>query len=282
MPCYTFIMDFYHLVLYFFVFILGVSVGSFVNVLIFRLRSGSRIGGRSKCMSCAKVLKPRMLVPLFSFLFQGGRCAYCKTRLSYQYPLVEFILGVLFVVIMAIHHFDPLQSSGVDIFFTIIDVLVWTTLLAITVYDLRHKIIPDMFSFFFALLAGVALLMKWKLGLLPHYYIPFLDSVPWWIDLVAGPVLALPFAALWFFSGGRAMGLGDAKLMWGMGWFLGFPLGLSAIILSFWVAFIPSLILLFLSKRRITMKTEIPFAPYLVIGTFLVYAFGINILNWVF
>jgi len=275
-------MDFYHIVLLVFAFVFGVSIGSFVNVLIFRLRSGAKISGRSKCMSCGKTLKPRMLVPLLSFVFQGGRCVYCHARFSYQYPLVELTLGLLYVVVFLAHHFDPLQATGTEIFFTIVDALIWTLLLAITVYDLRHKIIPDTFSFLLALLAGIAVLVKWKLGILPHYYIPFMDSVPWWIDFAAGPLLAFPFAFLWFFSGGRAMGLGDAKLMWGMGWFLGFPYGVSAIILSFWVAFIPSLYLLFLSRKRFTMKTEIPFAPFLVIGTFLVYALKINILTWVF
>lgn len=273
-------MDFYHIVLIVFALILGVAVGSFVNVLVFRLRSGAHIGGRSKCMSCAKTLMPRMLVPLFSFIYQRGRCVYCKTRLSYQYPLVELALGLLYVAILLVHQFDPLKTTLLQSFFVIADVIIWTTLLAITAYDLRHKIIPDTFSLLFAVVAGSVLLLKWNMGLLPEYYIPFVNSVPWWIDLAAGPLLALPFALLWFFSGGRAMGLGDAKLAWGMGWFLGFPYAVSAVILSFWVAFIPSLFLLFLSKRNLTMKSEIPFAPFLVIGTFLVYAFHINILTW--
>lgn len=275
-------MDGYHIAVLALAFILGISIGSFLNVLIFRLRSGSRIDGRSKCMSCGKTLTARMLVPLFSFLYQRGRCAYCGTRLSLQYPLVEVLLGVAYVIIIVVHHFDPLQTTSREIFFVFGDMIVWTTLLAITIYDLRHKIIPDSFSFFLALSAGILLVAKWQFGSLPIAPEQLWGEFPVWIDLLAGPMLALPFALLWFFSGGRAMGLGDAKLAWGIGWFLGLALGTSAIVLSFWVAFIPSFVLLLLRTRHFTMKSEIPFAPFLVIGTLLTYVYGFNILALTF
>lgn len=275
-------MDVYHFVLLSFAFVLGVSIGSFVNVLVFRLRSGSRITGRSKCMSCGKTLTPRMLIPLFSFLFQRGRCAFCGSHIVFQYPLVEIILGILYVTIMLVRGFDPLQASPNEIFFVLGDAVIWTTLLAITIYDLRHKIIPDSFSLFLAATAGVLVLMKWKLGVLPTSYVPFWDTIPTWIDLFAGPILATPFALVWFFSGGRAMGLGDAKIAWGIGWFLGFSYGVSSVILAFWVAFFPSLALLLLRSKHFTIKSEIPFAPFFVAGAFLAYAFGINILTWTF
>lgn len=275
-------MDGYHLVLLAFAFVLGVSIGSFVNVLIFRLRSGSRLGGRSKCMSCGRTLTPWMLIPLFSFCYQRGKCAYCGARIALQYPLVEIILGMLYVVIVLVHGYDPLQSSASQTFFVLGDMVIWTALLAITVYDLRHKIIPDSFSLFLAVTAGILLLVKWRLGVLPTVSLPFWETMPSWIDLPAGPLVAAPFALLWFFSGGRAMGLGDAKLAWGIAWFLGFAEGISSVVLAFWVAFFPSLMLLLLRSKHFTMKSEIPFAPFLVAGAFLAYAFQINILNWTF
>jgi leader peptidase (prepilin peptidase)/N-methyltransferase len=78
------------------------------------------------------------------------------------------------------------------------------------------------------------------------------------------------------------MGLGDAKLAWGIGWFLGLGGAVSAVIFSFWIAFIPSVFLLFWRSKRFTMKSEIPFAPFLIIGTFVAYTFGVNILSWTF
>lgn len=275
-------MDLYASLLFFFVFVLGTIIGSFLNVVIYRFGSGFGLSGRSKCLSCGKTLRASMLIPLFSYLFQRGRCAYCGTRISLQYPLVEFATGILFVMALRVNNltlslFDPHMFA-----LFLCDLFVWSILIAITVYDLKHKIIPDRLALLFAFFSGIALCLKLWWGILPEHYIPIFDLVPWWIDLAAGPLFAFPFAALWFFSGGRAMGLGDAKLAWSIGWFLGFAKGFSAVILSFWIAFIPSLILLLLPKKSFTMKSEIPFAPYLVLGTLAVYYFGVDLLSWTF
>lgn len=265
-----------------FVFILGTIIGSFLNVVIYRLGSGFGFSGRSKCLSCGKTLRAFMLVPLFSYLWQCGRCAYCRTKISPQYPLVECATGLLFVMVLLVHG-SSLFFSGIGTFILfLLDLVIWSILVAITVYDLKHKIIPDRLALLFAFFSGIALFLKLRIGILPESYIPIFDTVPLWIDVAAGPLLAFPFAALWFFSGGRAMGLGDAKLVWGIGWFLGFAKGFSAIIFSFWIAFIPSVILLLLPKKSFTMKSEIPFAPYLVLGTFAVYYFGFDLLRFTF
>ena len=278
-----FFTDYFPLVLLL-TFVFGVSIGSFVNVLIFRLRSGVTLRGRSKCLSCATPLKSKHLIPLFSYLFQRGRCAFCGVRISLQYPAVEAILGLLYVAVLLVHNFNPSTSTLQEVVFILLDATVWTILLAVTVYDLRHKIIPDSFSLTIALVAGFSLFLKWQFGVLPMHVLPFLEfgTLPVWIDLAAGPLLFLPFGALWFFSGGRAMGLGDAKLAWGLGWFLGFPYGVTAIVLAFWIAFIPSIFLLLSSSKTFTMKSEIPFAPFLVLGALATYVLEINILTWTF
>ncbi len=265
-------------------FILGVTVGSFLNVLIFRLRSGATLRGRSKCLACAKPLRAKHLVPLLSYLVQWGRCAFCGVKISLQYPIVEGLLGALYVAVLVVHDFHPLTTTLSDALFIFIDATAWTILLAIMVYDIKHKIIPDSFSILFALVALVGLVLTWQMGISATYFLPLLDSgmLPSWIDIAAGPLLFLPFAALWFFSGGRAMGLGDAKLAWGLGWFLGFSHGVTAIILAFWIAFIPSLLLLLWPTKKFTMKSEIPFAPFLVLGALATYILQINILTWTF
>lgn len=275
-------MDFYALFFFLFIFILGTIIGSFLNVAIYRLGSGFGFTGRSKCLSCGRTLRALMLIPLFSYLWQRGKCAYCGARISPQYPLVEFATGVLFVGVLEVHISSLLLFDLHSFALLLLDLIVWSILVVITVYDLKHKIIPDRLAILFALFAGIGLLLKLRFGILPEHYIPIFDTVPWWIDLAAGPLLAFPFAALWFFSGGRAMGFGDAKLAWGIGWFLGFSKGFSAIILSFWIAFIPSLVLLLLPQKSFTMKSEIPFAPYLVLGTLAAYALGVDLLSWTF
>lgn len=275
-------MELYEVVIFTLIFVFGLIIGSFLNVVIYRFGSGMRVTGRSKCLSCGKTLTPMMLIPLVSFLFMHGRCGYCGTKLSWQYPLVEAMTATLFVIAAHANGLFSLNASLHQLTIFIVEAVIWAVLVVITVYDLKHRIIPDLLSLLFALTAGGLLLLKWSWGLIVIPFLPFLDTVPAWIDAFAGPLLALPFALLWFFSGGRAMGLGDAKLAWGIGWFLGFAGGVSAAVLAFWVAFFPSLILLFVRSKHFTMKSEIPFAPFLIIGTLIVYTFGIDILSWTF
>ncbi len=263
------------------VFVLGTIIGSFLNVLIFRVGSGAGIFGRSKCLSCGRVLAPMMLIPLFSYLFQRGRCAYCGARLSAQYPMVEFMTGLLFLLVWRVYPFDLTATDFPEILLFLLDAAAWSTLLTIIVYDLKHKIILDRFSAVFALLAGAALFLKWQFAVVvPKFLSIFGVYTSFMLDIAAGPLLMLPFALLWYFSGGRAMGLGDAKLAWGLGWFLGFSGGITAAVFAFWTAFLPSLFLLLLPRKRFTMKSEIPFAPFLVLGALIVYVWGIDILEW--
>ena len=276
-------MSFYQGVFPVLVFVLGTILGSFLNVVIYRMGSGVGYVGRSKCLSCGRVLTPLMLVPILSFITLRGRCRYCRAKLSWQYPLVEAASGALFLTVFWVTKFDPLYPALPEVIFFFLDAAIWMTLLAIVVYDLKHKIIPDRLAFCFALLAGAGLLLEWHVGLLKPHFIPFLgEYVPSWIDILAGPLLALPFALIWALSGGRAMGLGDAKLVWGLGWFLGLSGGVSAIVLAFWIAFFPSIFLLFLPRKPLTMKSEIPFAPFLILGTLIVFVWEIDILSWVF
>jgi leader peptidase (prepilin peptidase)/N-methyltransferase len=264
------------------IFIFGAIIGSFLNVVIYRLGSGSSLGGRSKCLACGKILRAHMLIPLWSYLFLRARCAYCQSRISAQYFFVECTTGLLFVLAASVNHLNLFFPEGAAFLLFLFEASILSTLVVVTAYDLKHKIIPDRLSLLFALLAGALLLLKWHLGIFPETFTSLLGDMPQWIDVAAGPLLALPFGALWFFSGGRAMGFGDAKLAWGIGWFLGFSKGITAVIFSFWIAFIPSLILLLLPRKSFTMKSEIPFAPFLVLGTLVVYAFGLDLFNWVF
>lgn len=265
-----------------FVFLLGIIVGSFLNVVIFRLGSGRTVGGRSGCMSCGKELKWYMLIPIFSWLLQGGRCAYCRAKLSAQYPLVEAFSGILFLVAMKHTGFSFFEPSLIPTFRFAFDVFGFCSLLALSVYDFRHKIIPDELSVAFAVAGFGAVAIRTYMAM--HGVVnmwpdlmPFTPSAPHWLDFAAPLFLATPLWAIWQFSQGRAMGLGDAKLVFGAGWFLGFMGGISALVFAFWIASVPSIIMLVLRKG--TLKTEIPFGPFIVLGIILVYYFGWNVLR---
>lgn len=254
-----------------FMFLLGLVIGSFLNVVIYRFNSGKTIGGRSICLACSKTLNWYELIPVLSFLFQKGRCRGCASKISHQYPLVELVTGFVFALIAS--HFLPILSVYSSYLFLLLYFsFVFSLLIVIAVYDIRHKIIPDSLVYFFVVVSFCSL---WF-----HYTGSELVFVnPSLLSIFAGPILALPFALIWLFSQGKLMGLGDAKLIIGIGFLLGFSQGIAAIIIAFWIGAVASLIILLFGRFKITMKTELPFAPFLILGTFLSFIYSIDVFS---
>ena len=253
------------------IFIFGIIIGSFLNVVIFRLGGGKSLGGRSHCMTCGKVLRVHELVPVFSFLFQAGRCTKCKSKLSWQYPLVELSAGVFAVLtaLIFIPHVFTLVSILTFLFFFSITCV----LLVIAVYDIRHKIIPNKMVFLFIFLALVNLFLVkgglWAFG--------SPGAPAFW----AGILIPLPFAILFYLSRGTVMGFGDIKLMSGMGFLLGISSGISALMISFWLGAIFGIGLLIFGKKY-KAKSQIPFGPFLVFSTILIMFFPITLDSIIF
>lgn len=245
-------------------FVLGTIIGSFLNVIILRFNTKSTILGRSLCFSCGKKLNWYELIPIVSFFFLSARCLGCKSKISYQYPLVELGTGFLFLGV---------YLKWVTDFSLIIPLIVVSLLTIIFVYDIHHKIIPNSIVYTFILISFIQMFLKFE---------PFSFYIPNTLDLLAGPILFFPFFALWFFSKGRWIGLGDAKLALGIGWMLGLMNGFSAIVFAFWIGAIVSVMLVLFSKINtlnwgLNMKSEIPFAPFLIIGFLFVFFSDINI-----
>ena len=250
-------------------FIFGLIIGSFLNVVIFRLNTQkSFMSGRSKCLACQKALSWYELFPILSFIFLGGRCKGCKTRISWQYPLVEFLTGLVFACL-----FLKFQ----DVFYTSTFVFAGTMayyagmfslLIVIAVYDIRHKIIPNALALVFGILAFVGLFLFSDSVFYPH-----LPSI--W-ELLSGVFIALPFALLWLLSRGTWMGLGDAKLAIGLGWLLGLSRALSGIVLAFWSGAVIGLILIAFSKKH-SMRSELPLAPFMVLGAVIAFLFELHL-----
>lgn len=260
-----------YIITFILIFLLGTIIGSFLNVVIYRFNTGMPIAnGRSICMTCNRNLRWYELIPLFSFLIQLGKCRRCASRISHQYPLVEFGTGLIFTLIA--FKFLPLLiiSSSLYTFAVIFFSFVFAILIIISVYDLRHKIIPDKLVYIFILVSFLSIFINYS-GQGTFLKLPTLS---YWL---AGPILSLPFVALWFFSKGKLMGLGDGKLVLGLGWLLGLASGFCAVIMSFWIGTIVSLPLMLLSKKKIGMKTEIPFAPFLIISTLITLLLSLDI-----
>jgi prepilin signal peptidase PulO-like enzyme (type II secretory pathway) len=255
------------------IFIFGTLIGSFLNVVAYRYNSGvSPLKGRSRCFACGKTLSWHELIPIASFVFQRGRCRSCLVKLSWQYPVVEVVTGALFVGVYALG--KPLASS-------LFALAIFCTLVIIAVYDLRHKIIPDSFVILFAVLALTNFF--WTIDFSRAFDMPY----AW--TLIAGPMLFSPFWVLWAVSDGRWIGLGDGKLSLGIGWFLGATAGGSAVILGFWIGAAFAFLVMLAQhvpfrgrgwpircSRHLSMQSEIPFGPFLILGVFIVYFAHVN------
>ncbi len=251
-------------------FILGAIIGSFLNVVILRFNTHKTLGGRSMCMSCRSHLHWYDLVPMLSFLWLGGKCRSCKVNFSAQYFWVELLTGFVFALLfIKLNTLFFFSSSIVFAFSFAFYATVFAILMIIAVYDLRHKIIPDTLSIVVGILGLLSLFLfrDNTLGL----YLPNL-----W-DILAGFVISVPFALLWFFSGGKWMGLGDAKMMVGLGWILGFAQVVSGTVIAFWIGSVTGILLLFLNKNKFKINSEIPFAPFLIVGSFIAFFFSLNL-----
>lgn len=247
-------------------FIFGAVAGSFLNVVAMRFRTGMGLEGRSKCLSCGKTLLWHELVPLLSFVLLKGRCGKCKGKISWQYPLVEILSGLVFVLI--IMTFPPQNILAAII--TFIQLFAAGIVVVMTIHDIKYKVIPDQLVFSFDALALISLFVGGT---------SYIHGASLW-QILAGPILALPFALIWLFSGGKWMGLGDAKLILGIGWFLGLNGGLNALFLSFWIGAAVSIVWLFATYKRFRPGTEIPFGPYLILGMYLVMLLGVRVVDF--
>ncbi len=245
----------------------GLIVGSFLNVVILRQGTKENLQGRSHCVQCQYNLRWYDLIPVISWLILRGKCRKCQQKISIQYPLVELLTAVLFTFIY--FHLTKTSLSPIALCLVFLwHAVIFSLLIVMAVFDLKHKIIPNAWSYSFAILAFMQTL--WILS--PDKFWSQGLTVEMSLNLLAGVIFFIPFFCLWYFSNGKWIGLGDGKLVVGIGWYLGFVGGLSAIILAFWIGGAIAVTLLLidrLNKRSgsITMKTEIPFGPFLIFGT---------------
>lgn len=262
-------------------FVFGLIIGSFLNVVIYRMNTRKSFfrsfGGRSACMSCQNKLCWYELIPLFSFLVLKGRCRNCKTKISSQYILVEFATGLIFCLLFLKFQDILFISTSIFAITYAYYAIMFSLLIVIVVYDLRHKIIPNTLSLFFGVLAFVGLFF-FHLNYFDNFssYSIFYWQIPSMLEFLSGILISLPFCLFWLISRGAWMGLGDAKLVLGLGYFLGLSLVFSAVVLAFWIGAIMGLGLV-VFKKGYGMKSEIPFAPYLVLGTFIVFFFNLHL-----
>lgn len=241
-----------------FLFILGTSIGSFLNVLIDRLPQEKSLLGRSKCDFCHTQLQPLDLVPVISYIGLKGYSRCCRKKLSIQYPLIECATGLLFVF-FGLYEF----SFSLGLRFAVIAIL--CTFVVIIVADFKYHIIPDSMQIAFFVFSLVFLFLSQSLSNLNSLY----------QHLVWGVSVMIPILILFLITRGRGMGFGDVKLAFTMGFLLGFIDGLLALYIGFITGAVVGIVLLLSRQRR--LKSKIAFGPFLILGTLVMFFFAPSI-----
>lgn len=267
----------------FFVFLFGLCIGSFLNCVIYRLEQNKKINGRSFCPHCKHNLFWKDLFPVFSFLFLGGKCRYCRKKISIQYPLVELATGILFILIFWSLGFDwGLGFRIWDLIRLCFMFYFLCSMIIIFVYDLKHYLIPDavllpaiIVAFLYRLFDNLAIR---QLDLTGNWKLEIGNSATILNYFLAVLIASGFFLFIFLISGGKWMGFGDVKLAVLLGLFLGFPNILTALFLAFFFGAAIGLMLMALGKKG--LKSEIPFGPFLITGTFIALFLGEGIMQW--
>jgi len=237
-----------------YVILIGLAIGSFLNVLIYRIPLKiSFVKGSSFCPKCNHKLKPLDLFPVFSYVFLGGKCRYCKAKISPRYPLIEILNAVCYFLVY--------QAYGVH-FVTPLYFVVCSSLIVLTWIDFDYKIIPDRFHIIIGICALAA---------------GFLSRDLSWADRLIGlVVVSVPVLIIAMITGG--MGAGDVKLFAVCGLLLGWKLNLLVMLIASVTASIYGVALMLFQKAE--KKTEIPFGPFISLGTIVCLLWGNSFIQW--
>lgn len=243
-----------------FILLFGLIIGSFLNVCINRIPKGeSVVLPNSYCHICNTELKWYDNIPIISYLILLGRCKYCNSRISPQYPIVEILNSFIYIIL-----YYKFQFSLEFLFFSAIS----SVLIIISFIDLNYMIIPDIL-----IIVIFIILILYKIS---NYFIYNLS--PNLLNSLTGSIIGgLLFFFIMIVSKG-GMGGGDITLISVLGLILGFKLILLNIIVSFILGAFVSIFLLFFKIK--TRKDPIPFGPFIISSFFIVLFYGKNILNW--
>jgi len=253
----------------FFIFIFGLTIGSFINCFIWRLYKGESLLNRSYCPKCRKKISWYDNIPIFSFLFLGGKCRHCQKKISLQYPVVEFIVGILFMLFWwkytgYINSFELYQTITIDYLKVFKGFFIISVMVVIFIYDLKWYLILDKIS----LPASLVMLI-----------INLFSGVALMDILICAIVGSSFFLIQFLVSNGRWIGGGDIRLGLLMG--LIFPqLGLLilAIMLGYFIGSIIGIGLMFFGKKK--WGSQLPLGVFLSTSTIITIIYGQEILDW--
>lgn len=241
-------------------FIFGLIIGSFLNVLVYRLKDAETLLGRSFCRHCKHQIRWYDNIPLVSFIVLRGTCRDCETKISWQYPVLEFLTGIMFALIGYFFFFPLDMFSWVE---TLWLLSIVSCLLVIGAYDLKHMEIPSVM-----LIVSVVLTYIFFVSSFFFLQEPFFSSRLWYGLLGGGVVCGFFFLLVWM-SHETWMGWGDVWLGFVAGSIVGLFLILPMLTLSFGIGAVVGLLAIAWKKKG--LKSQIPFAPFLVAGVILTF-----------
>jgi leader peptidase (prepilin peptidase)/N-methyltransferase len=237
--------------------ILGLSVGSFLNVVVYRVPQGLSVGGRSHCPHCNYQLSPLDNIPVLSWIVLRARCRKCASPIALQYPMVEAFTGIGYVIFVG--------AFGISWLLPVM-LIFFSASVALLVIDLKTLRLPDRITLplFATLLTG--LLMATGLGQ---------DSSALVRALVGSALLTTGYAAIWVLTAGKGFGLGDVKLALSLGLVTAY-VGWGALIVATATAWMSGAIIgiALLAARRVGRRSPIPFGPFLIAGAWVGLLFG--------
>lgn len=256
------------------VFILGLIIGSFLDVIVSRFHTGKSINGRSRCMSCGHTLSWYELFPFLSYVILRGRCKSCGGHIPLRLLLMELTTAVAFMTV---------YFNAETFLMFLFGLVLVSLLIVIAVYDMRHMVIPHEFVFAALFMAVV------HLALVTELFANMYMVVPYILSAIA---CSLFYGGLWVVSKGKWIGLGDAKLALPLGLMLTYTDALSFVIFSFWIGALVSIGLLLGQKLLVsgkkhlpfinvplTMRSEVPFAPFMILAFIIVFLLDIDVFS---
>lgn len=254
-----------------FLFIFGLLIGSFLNVVVLRLPKEESLLGRSHCVNCNKTLNYFELFPVFSYLFLGGKCSGCQQKISPRYAIIELLVGFMFAVSWLL-----LKPENIFEYVNFVKIIVGICLfLVIFVVDLENFIILDeivifgsIFSLCLAVFLDIFSYMQTN-----HFQGHVLQS-----SLFGVLVSFVPFFCLWYFSKGEWLGFGDVKLALFLGLFFGWKLVLFNNFLSIIIGGLVAVWLLSVAGKN--LKTKVPFGTFISVASVITLFYGNQILSW--
>lgn len=285
------------LIYYVFLFISGTFFGSFLNVVSDRSIKGEPIlFGRSHCDKCKKSLGPKNLVPILSFVFQGGKCSFCGNKLSYYYPISEILAGLIFVL-SAVHSNIFVAQRFINIWLFLYVLVILCFYLVIFLTDIKYMLIPDsvinwalVLNLLFLILgSGISLYLFYrvlandpfgvyliKVGYLNQNILISATAIGY--TILSALVIAAFFKFLVWVTKERGMGSGDIKIGLLIGLFNGFPNNIIAVFMGFVFGAVVSVILILFKKKG--LRDTVPFGPFLLTASVFVLIYGDLIWNW--